>query len=278
MIILEDELVLSGNREEHLEILRELRPIDDAFMTKVFEDKECAQLLLRVILNRDDLTVEKAITQWDIKNLQGRSTRLDIYAVDSAGKHYDVEVQRENKGAEPKRARFNGSLMDANALTAGQEVSELPEVYVVFITEKDLFKAKKPIYTIDRTIAELGGALFGDGSHIIYVNGEIRDKTKLGQLMQDMFCSDPKAMNNEVLSDRTKYFKETKEGVDIMCKLMEDYGQKREARGEARGAEKKSKEIARNIWNSGIRDVRKIADLTNLPVDEIKKLLEGETA
>ncbi len=202
VIILDDELVLSGNREEHLEILRNLRPIDDAFMTKVFEDKECAQLLLRVILDRDDLTVEKAVTQWDIKNLQGRSTRLDIYAVDSAGKHYDVEVQRENKGAEPKRARYNGSLMDA--------------------------------------------------------------------------------MNNEALSDRTRYFKETKEGVDIMCKLMEDYGQKREARGEARdearGAEKKSKEIARNIWESGIKDFQKIADLTKLPVDEVKKLLEGETA
>ncbi len=250
-------------------------------MTKVFEDKECAQLLLRVILDRDDLTVERTITQWEIKNLQGRSTRLDIYAVDRAGKHYDIEVQRDNQGAEPRRARYNGSLMDANSLRAGQEVGELPEVYIVFITEHDLFKAGKPIYTIDRTIAELDGALFNDGSHIIYVNSEIRDETKLGRLMQDLYCTDPHAMNNEVLSDRTKYFKETKEGVEAMCKLMEDYGQKREARGKARGevlgAEKKSKEFVFSLWNDGIRDMDRIAKLTKLPVDEVKKLLEGET-
>ncbi len=278
---MEDGLVLSGGREEQIEIIKKFRLIDDTFMTKVFEDKECAQLLLRVILDRDDLTVESTITQWEIKDLQGRSTRLDIYAVDRAGKHYDIEVQRDNQGAEPRRARYNGSLMDANSLRAGQEVGELPEVYVVFITEHDLFKAGKPIYTIDRTIAELDGALFNDGSHIIYVNSEIRDETKLGRLMQDLYCTDPHAMNNEVLSDRTKYFKETKEGVEAMCKLMEDYGQKREARGEARGitkgAEKKSKEFVFSLWNDGIRDMDRIAKLTKLPVDEVKKLLKGET-
>ena len=38
-----------------------------------------------------------------------------------------------------------------------------------------------PIYHIDRTIREIG-ASFGDESHIIYVNAQIRDDTALGQL------------------------------------------------------------------------------------------------
>ena len=54
---MEEEQMLYGTREEKLEIIRQFRLIDDTFMTKVFEDKACAELLLRVILNRDDLTV-----------------------------------------------------------------------------------------------------------------------------------------------------------------------------------------------------------------------------
>ncbi len=265
-----------GSREEHLEILRNLRLIDDTFMTKVFEDKECAELLLRVILDRDDLTVERTATQWEIKNLQGRSTRLDIYAVDRDGKRYDIEVQRENKGAEPRRARYNGSLMDANSLRPGQELNELSETYIVFITEHDVFKAGKSVYTIERVVTELDKALFNDGLHIIYVNSEIRDETKLGQLMQDFFCTDPRKMKNEILFNRTKYFKETKEGVETMCKLMEDYGNRREARGEARGKKESSKEFALKLWNDGIRDIERVSRLTDLPLDEVKDLLEGK--
>ena len=82
------------NRAEILNIIENFRLMDDTFMSKVFEDKACAELLLRVILNRDDLTVVKVVSQFELKNLQGRSARLDIYAVDEHGKQYDVEVQR----------------------------------------------------------------------------------------------------------------------------------------------------------------------------------------
>ena len=97
-------------RAELLEIIRDFRLMDDTFMSKVFEDKECAELLLRVILGRDDLTVVRVLSQYEPKNLQGRSARLDIYAVDNKGKQYDIEVQRSDEGGNPKRARYNSSL------------------------------------------------------------------------------------------------------------------------------------------------------------------------
>ncbi|MEI3017581.1 MAG: hypothetical protein V8T38_10850 [Oscillospiraceae bacterium] len=89
------------NRAEILNIIENFRLMDDTFMSKVFEDKACAELLLRVILNRDDLTVVRVVSQFELKNLQGRSARLDIYAVDEHGKRYDVEVQRSDDGADP---------------------------------------------------------------------------------------------------------------------------------------------------------------------------------
>lgn len=269
-----DESGLPGGREEMLGIIAQFRLIDDTFMTKVFEDKECAELLLRVILNRDDLTVVKTTTQFEIKNLQGRSTRLDIYAIDNEGKQYDIEVQRDNGGAEPRRARYNSSLLDANSLLPGKDIGELPESYVVFISERDVLKGGKPIYTIQRKVDELDNKIFGDGSRIIYVNAEIRDETKLGQLMQDFFCTDPHKMHNEVLSKRTGYFKESDEGVDSMCKLMEDYAEKRVKRAEEKLRRDNAVEFARSLWSDGICDFERIAKLSKLPLDEVKKLLE----
>ncbi len=269
---MDNEKVLSDSREEQLEIIRQLRPIDDDFMTKVFEDKACAEVLLSAILDRDDLKVERAVTQFEIKNLQGRSSVLDIYAIDDKGCHYNIEVQRVNKGAEPKRARYNSSLLDANLLMHGVAVSNLPEVYVIFITEHDYFGRKKPLYTVERTIREIGGDLFNDGSHIIYVNSEIQDATRLGRLMSDMHCADPHEMNNEVLSERIRYFKETEEGLTTMCKLMEEYGDRREAKGILLAGTR----FVLNLWNSGMRDPQQIANLTNLSLDEVKKLLEED--
>ena len=47
--------------------------VDDDFMSKVFEDKDCTEFLLQIILKRSDLKVKKVQGQYDVKNLQGRS-------------------------------------------------------------------------------------------------------------------------------------------------------------------------------------------------------------
>ncbi len=58
-----NEQELPDDRKEKEEIIRNFRLMDDTFMSKVFEDKACAELLLRIILGRDDLTVQEAVTQ-----------------------------------------------------------------------------------------------------------------------------------------------------------------------------------------------------------------------
>ena len=60
---------------------------------------------------------------------------------------------------------------------------------------------------IDRTVRETG-ALFGDESHIQYVNAQIKDDTALGQLMHDFSCSSAEEMRYQILADRVRYFKE----------------------------------------------------------------------
>ena len=124
--------------------------------------------------------------------------------------------------------------MDIENLDAGQEFSELPDTYTIFITEKDFYGQGEPAYVF-RTINEKTGEPFNDGTTIIYVNGEYRGDDALGQLMHDFNCNNAGDMHYELLAEKTKYYKENQEGVQIMCKALEDMTREAEARGEARG-------------------------------------------
>jgi len=102
---------------EYLAEIERFRLMDDTFMSKCLENApECIELILQIILGKKDLKVVKSQTEYPIKNLQGRGVRFDVFARDSKGKEYDIEIQRAKDGAEPKRARYNSALMDANAL------------------------------------------------------------------------------------------------------------------------------------------------------------------
>lgn len=99
-----------------------------------------------------------------------------------------------------KRARHNSSLLDAHILKPGDDTEDIPDSYVIFITENDVMQGGQPIYPVERYVT-IGKkkALFGDGSHIIYVNGKYRGDDKIGKLMHDFSCTNPDDMNYEVL-------------------------------------------------------------------------------
>lgn len=262
-------LEINRKHEEDLQRLRNFRLLDDDFMSKVFEDTSCTELLLQIILKRDDLKVVSVHGQHDIKNLQGRSVRLDVIAVDEEEKVYNVEVQRSDKGAGVKRARYNSSLIDANITEAGEKYENLAESYVIFITENDVLGAGLPIYHVDRVIRE-NGEQFTDESHIIYVNSQIKDETELGKLMHDFYCTNADDMNYKILADRVRYFKEDEKGVTAMCKSIEEM--RKEERIEARI------EVAIRMLNSGKLTYEEIASFVDMTVEEVKELDERRTA
>ena len=130
--------------------IQSLRLIDDDFMTICFDNNiEGVQLLLRIILGRNDLVVTEARTQKVLKNLYGRDIWLDIYAEDSNGIKFDIEIQRSNAGAHQKRARYHSSMVDSDMLDSGCEFTDLRENYVIFITENDVLKGNRQIYHIN---------------------------------------------------------------------------------------------------------------------------------
>jgi len=215
----------------YLEALEQFRLIDDTFFDAHMDGNiEAMQLLLNTFFHRDDIIVKEVVTQKSANNLYGRSARFDVIAVDSDNKIYNCEIQRANEGANPKRARFNNSLIDSREINKGTKYKDFPEIWVIFITENDIFGAQLPMYHVERNVIELNKP-FDDAAHIIYVNGEYRGDDDMGLLMHDFFCTDPSKMHFPELAKRADFLKHNNKGVKAMCEIM----QKLQAEGHAAG-------------------------------------------
>ena len=258
--------------EELLEILRNFRLLDDTFFSQCFDgNTECTELILRIILDMSDLKVLRTNTQRSVKNLMLHEARLDAYAEDSRGNAYDIEMQRSDAGAERRRARFYSSMLDSRMLRKGEKYRSIPDSYVIFITENDVMRRGNSVYRIERCIMDTREE-FRDGSHIVYVNGSYRGSSPIGRLMHDFSCISPDEMNYKVLADRVRYYKESKEGVDKMCRavenLVEKYGKQYEAKGKA---EEKKERILR-LLADGTLPVQKIASIYDLQVEDVERI------
>lgn len=249
---------------ENLERLAQLRLMDDDFMTRCFEsDPACVELVLRIVLEMPELTVQSVRTQVPAANLTERSLRLDVVAVDSAGRIINVEIQRSDRGAGRRRARFHSSMLDSALLQKSEDFQALPETWVIFITEHDVLHRGEPLYKVERCILNTG-ELFDDGAHILYVNGAFRDDSPLGWLMHDFSCTEAADMHYAVLAEQVRYFKETMEGSDTMCRVMEEKWE------EGRKATQKAN--ARTMLADGMLPLEKIAQYSSLPLDEVRRL------
>lgn len=210
-----------GVNQKYWERIQNMRLMDDAFMTAALTDNiPATQLILRVILGKDDLIITSVRTQSEYKNLRGHSLWLDVDATDSEGGKYDIEIQRDERGANPERGRYHMALMDASNLDENQPFAKLPAAYVIFITETDYWKKGLSVYHIDRTIEETGEK-YGDRAHILYVNGSYQGDDPIGLLMSDFRASDPNGMYYAELAERINALKNSEDEVKKMCRAME---------------------------------------------------------
>lgn len=79
-----------------------------------------------------------------------------------------------------------------------------------------------------------------------------------------MSCTDAKDMYYGILADRVRFFKESKEGIEIMCRAMEDMRNQTLKEG--------MKEVALRMLTAGKYALEEIANISGLSVDEISKL------
>lgn len=77
--------------------------------------------------------------------------------------------------------------------------------------------------------------------------------------------SNPSDMYYGVLADRVRFFKESKEGIAVMCKVMEDM------------RKDSLKEVALRMLAAGKYALEEIANISGLSLEEVKKLKEKRT-
>lgn len=258
-------------RQKFSSILAGFRLLDDDFMTAAFQDSlPCIDLVLQIILDQPKIKATKAITQDTLKNLHGRSVRLDIHAW-ADNREYNIEIQRGGKGADEHRARYNSSIMDANALQAGEDYKKLPESYVIFITETDVLGYGRPLYRIRRMVEE-ENVVFQDGSQILYVNASNMDEnTPLGKLMHDFRCTRAEDMYYAVLAERVRYLKETEEGARSMSEAMENFVNEVRAYSVAQGREEGKTDIVLEMLR-GKLPLETIAQMSKFSLERIQEL------
>lgn len=255
-------------RKTPSEILDNMTLFDDDLMSKVFDNNiAAANLLLRIILEDEGIEVISVEGQKELENplVEGRNICLDIFAQDRNGKYHDIEVQRKNSGAGAQRARFHSAMLDSRMLKQKEQFRDIADSYVIFITEKDVIGFGDPIYRIDRTIRG-HQTLFGDGSHILYVNGQYQGNDPVGKLIHDFWCKEPNDMYYDTLAQSVKHYKDNEGGRAVMCEAVEEYGRQQ--------AEEQARKTAIYLHSIGM-ELETIVKAVAQPVELVQLWIAG---
>ena len=118
------------------EAVRNATIFDDWYMRFFMKDNiPCAQLLIRICLNKPDLVVVKMHVEEELPEQSPieRGARLDIWARDSDDNVYNIEVQSDSRGSSPKRAFHYLARMAIEELPKGVEPEQRSSLYVILL-------------------------------------------------------------------------------------------------------------------------------------------------
>ncbi len=82
--------------------------------------------------------------------------------------------------------------------------------------------------------------------------------------MHDFSCTDAADMYYRTLADRVRFFKESKEEIEIMCRAMEEMRNQTLKEGMIN--------VAKKMLEDGTITLEKIAEFVGLSVEEVKKI------
>ncbi len=171
-----------------------------------------------------------------------------------------------------RRTRFYRAMIDSEYLVKGKGYEQLPEVYILYISETDLWKGGKTMYEVEKRFKGTE-ITYDDGIHITYVNTEVEDGTEISQLMKYFKTTDPEDMSQGELSKRIHYLKCEEGGLKVMCEMSEKWIEE----GRAEGEEKKAKEVVFGLANRGM-SAENIADIVKINIAVVKQWIEGAAA
>ncbi len=254
------------NYEDKVARIQKFRPIDDTFFEVLAQDPRVCEEILRTVLEDPALEVMDVQTQRSIKNLYGRSVRLDALCRMGTGSFANVEVQRSDDDDHLKRVRYNAACITASTTDPGEKFEQVPTVYAVYISEFDPFGFGLTAYHIDNVIRETA-TLVDDGFHRIFVNTKADDGTDTAKLMKCFMqeeVDDPKFPKT---SKRVHMLKHSEGGLKIMCTVMEEYAKE--------CVKESDRQTARHFFQNGASLNLVMASIRSLSEKELREIYEG---
>ena len=209
-----------GHREFLLQVIEKLTLLHDTFMKVVLKDVEACQHVIRILMDDPTIEIVEVRSQYRISKLVSKDAVLDILAEDTQGRVYNLEIQRKTTIDHARRTRRYSALVDAEYLEKGKEYNEMPEVYVIYISETDIWETQETESPVEKHLKEQIEE-YNDGQHTIYINAAIDDGSPKAALMQYFKTSDPDDMSQGALSRRVRYLKREEGGIKEMCEYSE---------------------------------------------------------
>ncbi len=209
-------------RERRIARIKKYTLFSDTFMSVALKDIPACQHALRIMTGMPDLVVKEVRSQYRVSKIYSRDAILDILAEDGNGVLYNIEVQRKSALDHARRTRFYGAMIDSDFLQKGTDYDEMPEVRVIYISEKDIWKSGKTVYHMQKTLKGTN-VVYEDGIHTTYINAEVDDRSEIAKLMKYFKTADPKDMSQGALSKRVHFLKCEEGGLKIMCDITEGF-------------------------------------------------------
>ena len=208
--------------------LEELDLIDDFLMNGIANNEKVKEKffkkLLSVLLEQDigkvTVTAQKMIPAIDTDY---RGVRLDVEVseienengIERVANVYDIEPHLRNDTDFPRSNRFRQAKIDSKYMKAGNnEFQNMPGLYVITITNFDIFREDYMLYTFKNSCEEVPDLKYDDGLKFIYFNtkGHKGGSKSIENLLRYIQSS----TDNNVVDENTKelsgYVREVKSG------------------------------------------------------------------
>ena len=234
--------------EETEALVAELRPIDDTLFEVIVQREGVFEEILDAVFEGKRPKVRKlsVSAQKSIRNISGRSVRIDAVGEDGKNIVYGLEVQRSDNDNHLKRARLIEAILTAYFSEKSAAFADVPDVCIVFMTEFDYLKTNSAVTKI-RLLAEGVGdnaktVEVNDGSELYFVSAKVDDGSKASRMMRLFLQSSFEDVEFPCLSKAVMDVKNDPEEVKKMCATIENY------------AENKVKEQKRKTFENLLND------------------------
>ena len=121
--------------------------------------------------------------------------------------------------------------MDSELLRKGVTYDKLPEVYLFYLSEDDIWHGGQTVYELKQLLKVGDDSIsYDNGLHTIYVNAEIDDGSNIAKLMQYLKTAKAGDTSQGALSEHVNYLKSLEGGREVMGEFEKQVAAQTEAK------------------------------------------------